>query len=136
MNGKAAGWSNIELEMIKAAEEAGVDMIAKLISQITVRVIPAEWELGTIVDYYNRKWGTLERGNYRGLKLTDQIPKIDETVHKTTSGHGWNTVWLHTRMRNYKPYYCSEAVAGEIYRKKQEIVLCICRFGKSFLSSA
>ena len=31
---------------------------------------------------------TLEIGNYRGLKLTDQIPKADERVHKTTGGHG------------------------------------------------
>ena len=125
-------WSNIVLEMVKAAGEAGVDMIAHLISQITVGVIPAEWVLGTIVDYYKRKGGTLERGNYRGLKLTDQILKIDERVHKTTGGYGWNTVWLHTRMRNYKPHYYFEAVAGEIFRKKEEIVLYICRFGKSF----
>ena len=136
MNGKAARGSNIVSEMVKTAGEAGVDMIANLISQITLGVSPAEWELGTIVDHYKRKGGTLERGNYRGLKLTDQILKIDERVHKTTGGHGWDTVWLHARMQNYKPHYYFEAVAREILRKKEEFVLCICRFGKSFWSSA
>lgn len=36
--------------MIKAATEAGVDMITNLVSQITVGVIAAEWELNTIVN--------------------------------------------------------------------------------------
>ena len=42
MNGKAARGSNIVSEMVKTAGEAGVDMIANLISQITLGVSPAE----------------------------------------------------------------------------------------------
>ena len=36
--------------MIKAAREAGVDMITNLVSQIAVGVIAAEWKLSTIVN--------------------------------------------------------------------------------------
>ena len=51
--------------------EAGVDIITYLVNQVLVEVIPAEWELCTIVNCYNWKGNYLERANYRGLKLTD-----------------------------------------------------------------
>ena len=56
--------------MVKAARGAGVDMITDLIYQIIVGIIPAEWELSTAVNSYKEKGNCLERGNYRGLKIT------------------------------------------------------------------
>ena len=53
-------------------------MITRPSNQIIGGVIPAEWELNTIVNCYKEKGDSLERGNYRGLKLTDQILKIAE----------------------------------------------------------
>ena len=80
-NRKAAGPSGIAAEMIKASGQFGVDMITDLLNQI-VRdgVVPADWELSTIVNSYKGKGDALERGNYRGLKLTDQVLKVMERV--------------------------------------------------------
>ena len=50
--------------------------------------------------------------------------------------HPTPTIWFHARMRNYKCHFCFETVVGEIFNKKEQSVLCICRFGESFLLSA
>ena len=56
-------------------------MITDLVNQILIEgAIPAEWELYIIVNCYKGKGGSLERGNNRGAKLTDQILKIPEKV--------------------------------------------------------
>ena len=69
------------LEMVKAAEEAGVYMITDVVNQIIVEgIVPAEWELSTIVNFYKEKGDAVERGNHQGLKLTDHILKIAEGV--------------------------------------------------------
>ena len=44
------------------------------------RVIPGEWELSTIVNCHKGKGDALEGENYRGLKLTDQILKVAESI--------------------------------------------------------
>ena len=79
-NGKPAGPSAVVSEMVKTTGEAGVDMITDLANQIIVGVIPVEWELSTIVNCYKGKENSLERENYRKLKLTDQILKIAERI--------------------------------------------------------
>ena len=57
--------------MVKAAEEAKIDVITDLVNQIMVEgVIPAELEISTIVNSYKGKGDALETGNYQGLKLT------------------------------------------------------------------
>ena len=56
-NGKAAGPSGIVSEMVKAAEEDSVDMISDLINQ---GVIPADWELSTIINCYKGKGDALQ----------------------------------------------------------------------------
>ena len=73
-------------EMVKVAGEAGVDMITDLVNPLIVDgVIPREWELRTIVNYYKGKGNYLERGNCRGLELAVQIPK--RVVAKLTRQH-------------------------------------------------
>ena len=59
----------VVLEMVKVAEEARVDMINNLVNHNLVGVIPAEWELSTIVNCYQGKGDFLEGGNYGGMKL-------------------------------------------------------------------
>ena len=62
--------------MIESAEEAGIAMIVDLVNQVIVKkIISIEWELSTIVNCYKGKGDAPKRGNYRGLKLTDQILK-------------------------------------------------------------
>ena len=62
--------------MVEAAGKAEVDMITDLLNLIIVGVIPAEWEINTIVNCHEATGGALERGNRMGLKLTDQILEI------------------------------------------------------------
>ena len=69
-NGKAVRSLGLVSEMVKAA---GTQFIVE-------RDIPAEWELSTIVSCCKLNRVALERGNYRGLRLTGWILKITERV--------------------------------------------------------
>ena len=77
--GKAPGPSGIVVEMIRAAGDTGASMIRDLAAAI-IRdsKVPSDW----VVCLYQGKgvWGALERGNYRGLKLTEQVMKVLERI--------------------------------------------------------
>ena len=79
-SGKAAGPSGIVVEMIKAAGDTGATMIRDLATAI-IRdgKVPTDWEESFIVCLYKGKGDALDRGNYRGLKLTEQAMKILES---------------------------------------------------------
>ena len=67
--------------MVNAAVEAGVDVITDVVNQIIVEgVILAQWGLSTIISCYKEKGGSLERGNSREMKFTDQILVIAERI--------------------------------------------------------
>ena len=56
-------------------------MEKNLVNQVIADgVIPSDGELSTIINCYKGKGDALERGNYRGLKLTDHILKTLERV--------------------------------------------------------
>ena len=80
-SGKAAGPSGIVVEMIKAAGDTGATMIQDLATAI-IRdgKVPTDWEESFIVCLYRGKGDALDRGNYRGLKLTEQAMKILERI--------------------------------------------------------
>ena len=77
--GKAPGPSCIVVEMIRAAGDMGTSMIRDL-AIIRDGKVPSDWEQSFIVCLYKGKGDTLERGNYRGLKLTEQVMKILERI--------------------------------------------------------
>ena len=79
--GKAPGPSGIVVEMIRAAGDMGASMIRDLPAAI-IRdgKVPSDWEQSFIVCLYKGKGDALERGNYRGLKLTKQVMKILERI--------------------------------------------------------
>ena len=54
-NRKAGQPPVILSEMVKITREAGIDMIIDQVSQIIGRVIPAKWELSTIVKGFKGK---------------------------------------------------------------------------------
>ena len=66
--------------MIQAAGDMGASMILDHAGAI-IRdgKVPSDWEQSFIVCLYKRKGDALERGNYRGLKLTEQVMKILES---------------------------------------------------------
>ena len=74
--GKAPGPSGIVVETIRVACDMGASMIRDLaVAIIRDGKVPSDWEQSFIVCLYKGKGDTLERGNYRGLKLTEQVMK-------------------------------------------------------------
>ena len=85
--GKAPGPSGIVEEMIRAAG----DMAAPMIRDLTAAIIcdgkvPSDWEQSSIVCLYKGKWDALERGNYRGLKLTEQAEQVMKVLERIVDG--------------------------------------------------
>ena len=79
--GKAPGPSGIVVEMIRTAGDMGASMIRDLAAAI-IRdgEVPFDWEQSFNVCLYKGKGDALERGNYRGLKLTEQVMKVLERI--------------------------------------------------------
>ena len=79
--GKAPGPSGIVVEMIRAAGDMGASMIRDLaVAIIRDGKVPSDWEQSFIICLYKGKGDALEKGNYRGLKLTEQVMKILERI--------------------------------------------------------
>ena len=75
------GPSGIVVEMIRVAGDTGASMIRDLAAAI-IRdgKVPSDWAQSFIVCLYKGKGDALERGNYRNLKLTEQVMKILERI--------------------------------------------------------
>jgi len=80
-SGKAAGPSGIIVEMVRAAGPDIFEAIAHLVNCI-IRdgKIQNDWNLSYIINCFKGKGDALDRGNYRGLKLLEQVMKIVERV--------------------------------------------------------
>ena len=79
--GKAAGPSGIVVEMLKSAGSKGIEYLRELIIAVVKNgKIPEDWEMSYILNLYKGKGDALNRGNYRGLKLTEHVMKIMESV--------------------------------------------------------
>ena len=75
--GKAASFSGIDLEALKPSGPGDAGMIRDLIGNIiSVNRIPLEWQESHIVIIYRSKSDSLNRSNYRGLKLIEQVMKV------------------------------------------------------------
>ena len=78
---KAAGPTGITAELLQAAEQSIISAVTILVNCI-IRdgKIPSEWDLAYIVNCYKGKGDALQRTNYRGLKLLDQVLKVTERI--------------------------------------------------------
>ena len=79
-SGKAAGPSDIVAEMLKPVGESGAIVRHLIEDIISEGRIPTDWQESYIVNLYKGKGDALNRGNYRGLKLIDQVMKVLERV--------------------------------------------------------
>ena len=80
-SGKSAGPSAIIVEMLKAAGSKGIDFLRELIISVVKHgKIPEDWELCFILNLYKGKGDALNRGNYRGLKLTEHVMKVMKRI--------------------------------------------------------
>ena len=78
---KAPGPSGIVAEMLNAAPESCIQLITDLANSIVQEgKIPSEWNDSYIISLFKGKGDALERGNYRGLKLTEQVLKVIERI--------------------------------------------------------
>ena len=86
---KTAGFSDIVAEMLKASVSVGLEVLAHLLKSVIAEdVVPADWRDSIIVNLYKGKRDALDRGNYRGLKLTDHVMKLFEHVRATNQENG------------------------------------------------
>ena len=68
------------MEIIRAAGDMGDSMIRDLaVAIIRDGKVPSDWEQSFIVCLYKGKGDAFERGNYRGLKLTDYRAGYENT---------------------------------------------------------
>ena len=68
---KAPDPSGVVTEMLKASSDVCSEMIADLTNSIIRdNTMPSEWNDNIIISLYEGKSEALDRGNYRGLKLT------------------------------------------------------------------
>ena len=64
---------------------ASLDICGEKIANLTSSIIrddvrPSEWNDSIIISLYKVKGEALDRGNYRGLKLTEHIVKVMERI--------------------------------------------------------
>ena len=79
--GKAPSPSDVVTEMLKASPDVWSEMIADLTNSIIHdNTMPSEWNDSIIISLYKGKVEALDRGNYRGLKLTEHILKVMERI--------------------------------------------------------
>ena len=78
-SGKAAGPSGIVAEMLKPVGESGAEEVRDLVENIISEgCILTEWQESFIVNLYKGKGDALNRGNYRSLKLIEQVERVVE----------------------------------------------------------
>ena len=79
--GKAPDPSGVMTEMLKASSDVCSEMIADLTNSIICdNTMPSEWNDSIMISLYKGKSEALDRGNYRGLKLTEHILKVMEHI--------------------------------------------------------
>ena len=67
--------------MLKAAGSKDIDFLRELIKSVVKHgKIPEAWEMSFILNLYKGKGDALNRGNYRGLKLTEHVMKVRERI--------------------------------------------------------
>ena len=85
-SGKAAGPSGIVAEMLRPVGEAGaVKVLDHIEKNFSEGCIPIDRQETFFVNLYKGTRDALNRGNYRGLKLIEQVMKVLERV-------GWGLI--------------------------------------------
>ena len=80
-NGKACGPSGVVTQMLKASSYICSEMIADLTNSIVRdKAMPREWDDSFIFSVFKNKAEAVDRGNYRGLKLTEHVLNVVERI--------------------------------------------------------
>jgi hypothetical protein len=74
---KASGIDEITPEMLKALDEAGLELIHEMLNKAWVeKVIPEEWSTAIIAPLYKNKGEKTKCQNYRGISLLSVVGKL------------------------------------------------------------
>ena len=120
---KAAGCSWIVTEMLKASGDTGVWLVTELINSIIKEeLIPEDWHKSIIVNLFKGKGDSLDAGNYRGLKMLDQVMKVFERVREGMTRNSICIIGCHLH---------SQVAAGKVPTQKQGPVYGLRRSGES-----
>ena len=132
--GKAAGPSGIVVERLKASPNLCCKVIAELANAIVrEEKMPTEWKESIILSLYKGKGDALNRGNYRGLKLTEQVLKVVERVVEELLRDFVNIDDMQFGFcpgRGTTCYIHRETTARKVSGQEQIPVSGICRSGK------
>ena len=86
-DGKAVGTSGIAAEMLKVADDIGLDILTDLCNTIIqANSIPSRWDVSIILNCFKGEGAALDRSNYRGLKLIKHALKVFERVIENLLG--------------------------------------------------
>ena len=78
---KAAGPSQVNIDMIIARGKSGVKVIKKLSQKVLDgKGMPEEWKKSVVVAIFKGKGDVMDCGAYRGIKLLEHAMKIVERV--------------------------------------------------------
>ena len=104
--------THIIAEMLKDADEEGVELARQLIEAVfSCSVITSDWEGSFILNLYKGKGEAPGRGNYRDIKLTDQVIKRHKQVLDGELQR--DATWLCAWQRHHWRYSrCSPAGMG------------------------
>ena len=79
--GKAAGPSEVNMDMIMASGKFGVGVLKKLCQRLLDgRDMPEEWKTSVVVSIFKGNGDVMDCGAYRGVKLLEHAMKIIERV--------------------------------------------------------
>ena len=79
--GKAAGPSEVNMDMIMASGKFGVGVLKKLCQRVLDgKGMPEEWKTSVVVPIFKGKGDVVDCGAYRGVKLLEHAMKIVERV--------------------------------------------------------
>ena len=79
--------------MIEATGDQSIDYLTTIFNQIMCdEVIPIEWRLSYVINFFKGKEEVLLRGNCKGLKLQEQVMKVLE--HEFNQHHYYKTSFI------------------------------------------
>ena len=79
--GKAAGPSEVNMDMIMASVKFGVGVLKKLCQRVLDgKGMPEEWKTSVVVPIFKGKGDVIDCGAYREVKLLEHAMKIVERV--------------------------------------------------------
>ena len=129
--GKSADPSGIIDEMLKAADEEGVELVRQLVDAVfSSSEIPADWKESFILNLYKGKGRALNHGNYHNFKLTDQIMELlewvlDFYIHRMVSIDKMQCGFVPDKRYHWRHLHCLPA-AGAVHHCQQTALLCLC----------